>query len=218
MNGPIDAFWERKIDHCRDAFERNHFEVHTAAGIDAVKPLILEEIFPKLSVSSVSWGDSVSMLSSGILAAIEQMPGIRLIRTFEEGVSREELVERRRQALLVDLFLTGSNAATGCGKLVNLDMIGNRVAGLTFGPRHVIVVLGRNKLVSDVAAAMARVKQLAAPMNAIRHTGWKTPCVKTGECMDCKSPHRICNTWTITEKAYPKGRIKIILVNEDLGL
>ena len=214
----IDAYWSGKTAACRDALEKNNFDVYEARDINEVKPLIIDEIFPRLRVESVSWGDSMSMLESGIIRAVEKKPGVRLIKTFEDGVEREEILERRRQALLVDLFLTGTNALTESGKLVNLDMVGNRIAGLTFGPKHVIVVVGRNKIVPGVEAAMARVKQYAAPLNAIRHPGWRTPCVKTGYCMDCKSPDRICNTWTITEKSFPKGRIKVILVNQDLGL
>jgi hypothetical protein len=218
MKNHIDIYWKKRIETCEEAFKKNHFEVYTTGSIDEVKHLILDDIFPKLHVESVSWGDSISMLSSGVIQEIEKLPKIRLIKTFEEGVPRDTILERRRQALWVDVFLTGSNAITESGQLVNLDMVGNRVAGLTFGPKHVIVVVGRNKIVEGVAAAMERVKNCAAPLNAIRHPGWKTPCVKTSYCMDCKSPDRICNTWTITEKSYPKGRIKIIIVNEDLGL
>jgi L-lactate utilization protein LutC len=218
MNGPIDFYWKKRIENCKEAFEKNNFEVYTADNINEVRKLIVNQIFPKIHVESVAWGDSISMLSSGIIDEIESLPDIRLIKTFEEGVAREEIMERRRQALLVDAFLTGSNAITETGKLINLDMVGNRVAGLIFGPKNVIIVVGRNKIVNGVEEAMERVKNYAAPLNAIRHPGLKTPCVKTSYCMDCKSPDRICNTWTITEKSYPKGRIKLIIVNEDLGL
>ena len=95
-------------------------------------------------------------------------------------------------------------------------MIGNRVCGLTFGPRHVVVLVGRNKIVPDIEEAMFRIKNYAAPVNAMR-LGKKTPCAETSYCQECKSPDRICNTWTITEKSLPKGRIKVILINEDLG-
>lgn len=101
--------------------------------------------------------------------------------------------------------------------LVNLDMIGNRVGSITFGPKFVVIVVGRNKLVSNLDEARNRIKNFAAPANAIRH-GKKTPCVKTSYCMDCNSPERICNIWTIHEKSHPKGRIKVILINQDLGL
>lgn len=218
MNKIIDLYWQKRIEKCQEAFEKNNFDVYTVSRNDQVKNLILKTIITRLNPASVSWGDSISMLSSGILHEIEKLPHVNLLKTFEEGVPREEIIERRRQALLVDVFLTGTNAITECGKLVNLDMVGNRVAGLTFGPKHVIVVAGRNKIVKGVEEAMERVKNYSAPLNAIRHPGWKTPCVKTSFCMDCKSPDRICNTWMITEKSYPKGRIKIVLVNEDLGL
>jgi hypothetical protein len=100
--------------------------------------------------------------------------------------------------------------------LVNLDMIGNRVAGLTFGPKNVVVIVGRNKIVHSLEDAFLRVKEYAAPVNTMR-LDKKTPCVKTGRCEDCKSPDRICNTWTITEKSFPKGRVKVVLVNADMG-
>ena len=218
MKDPIDFYWKKRIEKCKEAFEKYNFEVYTASSKNEAKKLILDEIFPKLHFKSVSWGDSMSMLSSKIIQEVEKLPKIKLIKTFEEGVPREEIIERRSQALLVDVFLTGSNAITESGKLVNLDMVGNRVAGITFGPKNVIIVVGRNKIVKGVDEAVDRIKNYSAPLNAIRHPGWKTPCVKTSYCMDCNSPDRICNTWTITEKSYPKGRIKIILVNEDLGL
>jgi Fe-S-cluster-containing hydrogenase component 2 len=88
---------------------------------------------------------------------------------------------------------------------------------MVFGPKWVVIMVGRNKIVSDLEQAMDRIKNLAAPANAIRHEQ-KTPCVKTSYCMDCNSPARICNIWTIHEKSYPKGRIKVILINQDLGL
>lgn len=218
MENTLDLYWQKRIEKCKEAFTKNNFKVYTANDKEEANKLILDVILPKLDCTSVSWGDSVSMLSSKAIQAIEKLPGIQLIKTFEAGVPREEIIERRRQALLVDLFLTGSNAITESGKLVNLDMIGNRVAGITFGPKNVIIVAGRNKIVKGVEEAMERVKNYAAPLNAMRHPGIETPCTKTSYCMNCNSPDRICNTWTITEKSYPKGRIIIILVNQDLGL
>ena len=100
---------------------------------------------------------------------------------------------------------------------MNLDMTGNRVAAITFGPKNVIILVGRNKIVPDDEEASYRIKDYAAPANAMR-LDKKTPCVKTSYCEDCKSPDRVCNTWTITEKSFPKGRIKIVLINDVLGL
>ena len=159
----------------------------------------------------------MTLHATGILDTLQRYPGLNIIKTFEKGVARSEIIERRRQALLVDFFITGTSAVTECGKLVNLDMVGNRVAAITFGPKNVVILVGRNKIVSDIESAMSRIKDYAAPINAIRHE-FKTPCAKTSICGDCKSPDRICNTWTITEKSFPKGRIKVVLINEELGL
>ena len=211
-------FWQLRLEGCQRALEKNHFEALIAQSCSEARTLFNEAIFPALPVQSASWADSMSLQATGILDDLKTKPSITLIETFTPGVPREELIERRRQALLVDLFVTGTNAVTESGELVNLDMIGNRVGAITFGPRTVVLIIGRNKLVKNIQEGMDRIKSYAAPLNAIRHTGWKTPCMKTSFCMDCNSPDRICNTWTITQKSYPKGRIKIILVNEDLGL
>ncbi len=218
MLNPEENYWKLKLDNCGKALEKNNFEVFISNNPAHAGRIVMEEILPGLDVKSVSWGDSMTLHATGVLEKMKKDPDISVLETFAEGVPREEIMERRRQALLVDLFFTGTNALTETGKLVNLDMVGNRVGPLVFGPKHVVLIIGRNKIVPDVEAAMERIRSLAAPLNAIRHEGFKTPCRKTSYCMDCKSPDRICNTWTINEKSYPKGRIKIILIDEDLGL
>ena len=218
MKDPTDNYWRRRLEACREALQRNNFTAFVAETPDAARRVFVKEILPGLAVDSAAWGDSMTLETTGILDEIRRHPGVELIETFDSSASRKELLERRRRALLVDLFLAGSNAVTEAGQLVNLDMVGNRVGGITFGPRIVVIVAGRNKIVSDLESAVRRIKDYAAPANAIRHEGWKTPCIKTGRCMDCSSPQRICNTWVIAEKSYPKERIKVILINEDLGL
>ena len=218
MQNTIEIYWKQRLEKCKNALENNNFDAYLAKDSLEASQIIIKDILPKIDAKSASWGDSMTLHSTGILDALRKIPDIHVIETFAEGVPREEILERRRQALLVDLFFSGSNALTETGKLVNLDMVGNRIAGIIFGPQHVIITVGRNKIVSDVEEAMKRIKNYAAPLNAIRHTDFKTPCRKTSYCMDCKSPDRICNTWTINEKSYPKGRIKVLIINKDLGL
>ncbi len=217
MDAPMESYWRIRIEECAHALEGNNFEAFIADNAAHAKEIVLERIFPALNPGSFSYGDSMTFFSTGLLEALREKDGLRVIETFDKTAPREEIMERRRQALLVDLFITGANAVAESGVLVNLDMIGNRVGGVTFGPRNVIIFAGRNKIVPDVEAAMHRIKNFAAPANAIRHH-MKTPCAKTGRCMDCKSPERICNVWTITRKSFPKGRIKVILIDDDLGL
>ncbi len=218
MNRPVERYWERRLENCRKSLKSNHFEAYLANDRAGAKRIFMEDILPKIQVKSVSWGDSLTFHATGILGEMRRNPDIEILETFAENVSRDQLIERRRQALLTDLFFTGSNAVTETGKLVNLDMVGNRVGAITFGPKNIVIFAGRNKIVSDVEAAMKRIKSYAAPLNAIRHPDLQTPCIKTFCCMDCNSPDRICNVWTITEKSFPAGRIKVVLINEDLGL
>jgi LUD domain len=218
MTEPVDTYWQLRLERCRQSLEKNNFEAFAASDVREAGTLFKDRILPSLEVKVASWGDSMTLQATGVLDTIRADPGIRMIETFDTTISQEERLERRRRALLSDLFFTGSNAVTETGVLVNLDMVGNRVAGITFGPKNVVLVIGRNKIAPTLDDAMARVKNIAAPANAIRHSGLKTPCVKTAVCMDCKRPARICNTWLITEKCFPRGRIKIILINQDLGL
>jgi L-lactate utilization protein LutB len=217
MEKSITNYWHIRLDLIKKALEANNFEVFIADSTTEAKRLVLEDILPKTGAKSLSWGGSMTMRTTGLNEALLEENHLTILNPDEENISREEKRELRRQALLVDLYITGTNAIIETGQLVNLDMIGNRVGAITFGPNHVVILAGRNKIVPDLETAMYRIKKYAAPANAMR-LGMKTPCVETASCEECKSPMRICNIWTITEKSFPKGRIKVVLINEDLGL
>ena len=127
-------------------------------------------------------------------------------------VSMEDMVRTRK-----DVLLASTNAVTLDGKLVNTDMMGNRVSAMILGPKQVILVIGMNKIVRDLDEALYRVQHVIAPYHA-KTMGMKTPCAKTGRCEDCSSPQRICNVTTIISKKPPGVEFAIILVGEDLGL
>ncbi len=217
MEKPIEHYWQARLADLKNELEANNFEVFLAENTAEAKRIAMEEILPKIAPKTVSWGGSMTLVATGIHEAIKGDSNFEILDTFDRSIPREEMLERRRQSLLVDLFITGTNAVTESGQLVNLDMTGNRIGGITFGPKSVIILVGRNKIVPDLEEAMGRIKGYAAPTNAMR-LDMKTPCVKTSFCDECNSPQRICNTWAITEKCFPKGRIKIILINQDLGL
>ncbi len=217
MDSSVDKFWQIRLADIKKSLEANNFEVFVADNAAQAKKIVLEEIIPQTGAKSVSWGGSMTFVATGLYEALKNDKKMKVLDTFDKTISGEEKMERRRQSLLADLFITGTNAVTESGMLVNLDMIGNRIGGITFGPKNVIILVGRNKMVSDVEDAMMRIKNFAAPANAMR-LNMKTPCVKTSYCEECKSKERICNTWTITEKSFPKGRVKVVLINEDLGL
>jgi L-lactate utilization protein LutB len=217
MDKPIEHYWQIRLKAVKEALEANNFEVFLAADVGEAGKIVKEQILPAVGAKSVSWGGSMTFLATGLYEDIKKMPGLKILDAFDRSKPAEQILETRRNSVLADLFITGTNAMTEGGILVNLDMLGNRACSINFGPKHVVILVGRNKIVAELDDAMYRVKNYAAPLNAMR-LDKKTPCVKTSYCEDCKSPDRICNVWTITEKSYPKGRIKVVLINQDLGL
>lgn len=216
MKEPEEHFWTLRLEELAEQLEKNNFEVFRVGTAAEAGALVLEKLLPESGARSVSYGGSMTMKAAGLHDALLEQKDIEVMRPDEPGLSMEEKLERRRQGLLVDFYISGTNAVTENGHLVNLDMIGNRVGAITFGPKQVVILVGRNKIVPDLEAAVYRIKEYAAPVNAMR-LDCKTPCAKTSHCEDCSSPGRICNSWTITEKSFPKGRIKVVLINEELG-
>ena len=127
-----------------------------------------------------------------------------------------ELLAGRGHEIFNHVFLTGANAITLTGEIVNRDAFGNRVAAMMFGPKKVIIIAGTNKIVRDVEEADKRIKLYAAPMNVKRYE-MKNPCLKTGECVDCNSPTRACNITTILSRQPPLTEIHVVILGEDLG-
>jgi hypothetical protein len=216
MDDPIRSYWKIRLQKLKKALEANNFDVYMADNKDLAKKIAYNTIIPAIAPQTVSWGGSMTFVGTRLYEAMKSDPRYTVLDTYDKSLSAEQSIQRRRESLIVDLFITGTNAVTEKGHLVNLDMIGNRVAALTFGPKHVLLFIGRNKIVADRETAFARIKNYAAPVNVIR-LDKKSPCGKTGKCENCSSPDRICNTWTITEKSFPKQRIKIVLINEDMG-
>ncbi len=164
--------------------------------------------------SSVSWGGSESIKESGLMEGIRN--GNYQIIDRMSASSPEESRSLYAQAVLSDYYLMSSNAVTLQGELVNIDGTGNRVACLIHGPKNVILVVGMNKIVTDIAAGLERVRNFAAPPNAKR-LNRQTPCNFTGHCNDCLSPDCMCSQIVITRRSGIKGRIKLYFVAEELG-
>ncbi|MBQ9393688.1 MAG: lactate utilization protein [Oscillospiraceae bacterium] len=193
-----------------EALRRRHFDAcYCSTGAEALTK-VLSLIDP---AATVGWGGSMTLQELGVLEALRGR-GQKLFD--RDTVPPEQRYDVMRQALTADVFLMSSNAVTEDGQLFNVDGNGNRVAALCFGPRTVIVVAGMNKVVPDLSAACARVRHLAAPVNAQRFGG-KTPCTVTGQCADCLSPDSICASMVTTRLCKPAGKIKVVLVGEDLG-
>lgn len=164
--------------------------------------------------ASVAWGGSMTLAETGLLSAVKAGPYQVIDR--DSAKTPEERRALYGQICCADFFLMSTNAITLEGELVNVDGTANRVAFLCFGPQEVIILAGMNKLVKDVAAGYDRARNMAAPPNTLR-LNRKTPCAATGRCGDCQSPESICCQTVITRRSSVPGRIKVILIGEELG-
>ncbi len=174
MSSPLDTYWHLRLHETAKALRKNAFEVSVVAHADDARHLLLDDILPESGAKTVAFGGSASMAACGIVEALLKRTDIDVLNTVSPLVPPAEMIERRHRALLVDLFVTGSNAVTMDGKLVNLDMIGNRTGANSFGPKKVVLIDGRNKIVANVEEGMKREREIAAPANANR-LNRKTP-------------------------------------------
>jgi hypothetical protein len=165
---------------------------------------------------TVGFGGSMSIVSLGVEQLLREQ-GKEILNHSSPGLSLDEKLVILRRQLTCDLFLSGCNALTLNGELVNIDATGNRVGAMLFGPHKVIVVAGRNKLVDGTPQdAIDRVKAWATPPNSKR-LNFKTPCSATGFCSDCNSPDRLCRVTTIIDRKPRFTDIHVLVVNADMG-
>jgi hypothetical protein len=215
MAGEIKRWFdEQRAKQIETALVKKGYTVHVVESIAAAKTKLLE-LVPE--------GASVTLGGSAIL---DEMEFVNILRSgkyhffdrYQKLPFIPDRVEIMRQGMLADYLITGCNAITKQGELVNRDCTGNRVAGMIFGPRQVIIIAGVNKIVNNLEAAFERIREVAAPMNARRLGTHQTGCLETGICTDCDTPGRLCNYTTIIHNAkkFP-GRMTVIIIAAEAG-
>ena len=204
------------FEQCRKNLLRRGFEVRIAATTEEARQILREEI-RAAAPETISFGGSMTMEATGIVDELRREGRYRLFDGVDYTLPPEERIEIRRQGLLADLYISGINAITEEGALSVSYTHLTLPAAIAFGPRKVLLVAGRNKIVATRAAAEARIRDIAAPRNVAR-LGQKTPCAVTGVCADCDSEGRICNTHLRMERCFPRKRITVILIDEEMGL
>jgi L-lactate utilization protein LutB len=210
----VNWSYEEKCEKAVESLGRNGF---TAVYCRTAQQAFDYIVAAAEGAATVGFGGSMSVADMKVADRLGEM-GKEILNHSMPGLSLEERVAIMRRQLTCDLFLTGTNAVTLSGFLVNIDATGNRVGSMFFGPKKVIVVAGRNKLVDgDIAAAVKRIKDSASPPNA-RRLNYNTPCAKTGFCCDCSSPDRICRITTVIDRKPRLTDLHVLVVNEDMGL
>ncbi len=211
---PFSPIYRKRALFVNANFKKRGFSgIYCENSKEAVKKIC--DMIPDGSL--VALGGSMSVIDSGLIDGLREK-NIELLDRYKEGVTKEETDKMREKGMQADVLIASCNAITFDGLLVNEDGFGNRVAGMIYGPKKVILIAGMNKIVQDEEAAVSRIKNHVAPVNCIR-LGRKTPCAETGFCDDseCFLPERICGQLVFIESNPVPGRMNIVLVGEELG-
>lgn len=212
MATPKELYYEKRGQILVKNLKSRHFDAYYCADrAEALKTAL--SLIPE--GASVGWGGALSAQQIGLMDAVNNGPYKAIDR--DKCKTPEEKEQAARDALFADVFLTGANGMSLDGQMVNIDGTGNRVAATIYGPKTVLVIAGMNKVEDTLEDAIRRARTVASPMNCQRFAGKQTPCAVTGTCGDCKSEDCICNQIVITRHCRPVGRIKFILVGEELG-
>lgn len=203
---------QKKIDRTIKKLEKNRIKAYYVEKREDVLPLLDEIIGDD---EEVSVGGSVSLQETGVLEYLRNR-NLKFLDRYKEGLTSDEIQDIYRRSFFSDHYLTSSNAVTEEGELYNIDGNGNRVAAMIYGPKSVVLVVGYNKIVPDINAARTRLREIAAPANAMRLSK-NTPCAQTGYCSDCNSSDRICSSYVLLSRQKVENRIKVIIVGEELG-
>lgn len=203
---------EKQAQAIIKALEKRNMTAFYCEDTESCRNKVLE-LIPADSV--ISWGGSMSIHECGVPQALKDRGDCEVLDR-SLYTTPEQQKEFAVKTFQCNYYLMSTNAITLDGELVNIDGYGNRVASLIYGPDHVIVIAGMNKLVPDVKQGFDRIRNIASPPNTIRLSK-DTPCAKTGKCGDCMSPDCICNQIVVTRRSRDKERIIVILVNDNLG-
>lgn len=206
-----ELYYEKRGKLLVKNLKNRHFDAYYCANAKEALEKALEWI-PE--GASVGWGGTMSAMEIGLQNAIRAGNYKAIDR--EHARDQEEKLRLSMECLSADVFLTGANAMSLDGQMVNIDGTGNRVAAIIYGPKTVLVIVGMNKVCDSLEEAVKRAREVASPMNMQRFLK-DTPCAVTGVCGDCKSEDCICNQIVITRHCRPTGRIKFLVVGEDLG-
>lgn len=210
----------KSIQLVMENLRKNRIAVEYVDQKEDVLPLI-RALIPE--GSTVATGGSHTLTEVGVIDLLKSGAYIYLDRMAPE-LTPEQRQEVAIKGNTADFYLCSSNAVTEAGELYNVDGNCNRIAAIAFGPKSVIMVVGVNKIVPDMNAAIQRVKTIAAPLNTKR-LNCDTYCRTAGVCMGidgkmtdgCHSPARICCNYLISAQQRVPDRIRVILVGESLG-
>lgn len=211
MEKATRMYYDKRGEALVKALQKRHFEAYYCPTKEEALTQVLA-LIPE--GSTVGWGGAISAAQVGVQEAVHAGNYTVIDRDSVSDPSDKNRL--MRECFNADYFITGANALSQDGQMVNIDGNGNRVGMIVYGPKYIIVVAGMNKVCPSLEDAVKRARTVAAPMNQQRF-GLPNPCTATGSCADCLCETSICNQVLITRHCKPAGRIKLVLVGEELG-
>lgn len=211
MKKATEMFYEKRGKTLVKNLISRHFDAWYCATKEEALAKALE-LIPE--GATVGWGGATSAQQIGLIDAVDNGKYNALNR--DKTSTPQERTAVMRACFNADWFITGANGLSLDGQMVNIDGVGNRTGMIIYGPTNILVIAGVNKVVDTLEEAVRRTRTVAAPQNAQRF-GLSNPCSVTGACGDCKNETCICNQLLITRNSKPAGRIKMIIVGQDLG-
>jgi len=198
-------------DKLKENFAKRNIAAIWFDSFDQIKSYLLQQI---PTTAKVGIGNSATLKNMDITKTLCNRGNVVFDKTL--GNNPDEIRELKRASLLADCYISGANAVSECGTIVNIDHSGNRVAAISYGPDKVYIVVGKNKITATHDKAIKRARNTAAPQNAKR-AGYNPPCVAAGHCVNCNSPQRVCFVVSIIEGQHMKGRLELLIANEEEG-
>ena len=212
MNENIKWVNEKKIEKTINNLKKNNINGYYVKDNDELINLI-KDIAKEGEVVSV--GGSMSLFESKVIELLRS-GRYEFLDRYKKDLTQEDIKEIYRKSFFADTYFASANAITEDGKIFNVDGNGNRVAAILYGPDKVVLIVGVNKIVKNIEQAVARNRSISGPANAKR-LNLSTPCVKTGQCMECKSEERICCEYTVIKRQRNPKRMHVIFINDTLG-
>ena len=212
MNENIKWVNEKKIEKTINNLKKNNISGYYVKDNDELINLI-KDIAKEGEVVSV--GGSMSLFESKVIELLRS-GRYEFLDRYKKDLTQEDIKEIYRKSFFADTYFASANAITEDGKIFNVDGNGNRVAAILYGPDKVVLIVGVNKIVKNIEQAVSRNRAISGPANAKR-LNLSTPCVKTGQCMECKSEERICCEYTVIKRQRNPKRMHVIFINDTLG-
>lgn len=212
MNENIKWVNEKKIEKTINNLKKNNINGYYVKDNDELINLI-KDIAKEGEVVSV--GGSMSLFESKVIELLRS-GRYEFLDRYKKDLTQEDIKEIYRKSFFADTYFASANAITEDGKIFNVDGNGNRVAAILYGPDKVVLIVGVNKIVKNIEQAVARNRAISGPSNAKR-LNLSTPCIKTGQCMECNIEDRICCEYTVIKRQRNPKRMHVIFINDTLG-